>query len=109
MTAQELPAAAQQFIDGTNAEDRETMLGAFTQDGEVVDFGRTFVGPAGIGGWSDRENIGTHNRISIQRVVESNGVFSAAITVTGKGYNGRGTFEFHLATSGRIQRLIITG
>lgn len=109
MTAHELPAAAQQFIDGTNAEDRATMLAAFADDGEVDDFGRTFVGSTGIGGWSDRENIGTHNRISVQRVVESNGILSAAITVTGTGYNGPGTFEFHLAPDGRIRQLVIRG
>ena len=104
-----LPAAAQQFLDAANAEDRAALLAAFADDATVDDFGRLFTGGSGIGGWSDRENIGTHNRITVQRVSETDRNTLAEITVAGAGYNGRGTFEFRLAPDGRIQQLIIRG
>jgi hypothetical protein len=108
VSAGSLPAAAQRFIDATNAEDRAALLGAFTPTGTVDDFGRTFTGPGEIGTWSDRENIGTHNRITVQRVTETDELILAHITVTGAGYNGDGTFAFQL-DGNLIQGLTIRG
>lgn len=104
-----LPAAAQEFVDATNGEDRAAMLAAFCADGVVEDFGRVFTGPDEIGAWSDRENIGTHNRIAVRGVRIAHQAAYADISVAGDGYNGTGTFEFRLASDGRIQRLVITG
>ena len=101
-----LPEAAQKFIDATNNEDREALLDVFTPTGTLDDFGRTFTGRKEIGVWSDQENIGTHNRITVQRVTETSETILAEITVSGLGYNGRGTFVFHL-TDHSIQRLTI--
>jgi hypothetical protein len=74
----------------------------------VDDFGRTFTGPSEIDEWSNRENIGTHNRITVQRFTKTNGLILADITVTGAGYNGSGTFAFQLAGN-LIQELTIRG
>lgn len=108
MTAEGLPPAAQQFIGATNAEDRTALLAAFAETGTVDDFGRTFTGPQAIGAWSDRENIGTHSRITVDRVSPTDDGVTAGIAVTGSGYNGTGSFEFQLA-DGLIQRLTIRG
>jgi hypothetical protein len=108
VSAGNLPAAAQRFIDATNTEDRAALIGAFTPTGTVDDFGRTFTGPGEIGAWSDRENIGTHNRITVQRVTETDELILADITVTGAGYNGGGVFAFQL-DGNLIQGLTIRG
>ncbi|WOF23920.1 nuclear transport factor 2 family protein [Microbacterium betulae] len=109
MSAHELPAAAQRFIGATNAEDCVGLLAAFADHGVVDDFGRLFTGHEQIGEWSDRENIGTHNRITVQRVTRTPGGTLANITVTGDGYNGGGTFAFGLDTDGLINILTIRG
>lgn len=109
MSAEDLPPAARRVIDATNAEDRSGLLAAFAEDGVVDDFGRVFAGHEQIGGWSDRENIGTHNRITVQRVTDSDGEIVADITVTGAGYNGGGTFAFTFTPDGLIADLTIRG
>ena len=109
MSAKTLPAAAQRFIDSTNAENRAGMLSAFAPNGVVDDFGRIFTGHAEIGGWSDRENIGTHNRITVQQVTASGDTTLADITVTGDGYNGGGTFAFTFTPDELIGNLTIRG
>lgn len=107
MSRQSLPSAAQRFIDATNAEDRAGLLAAFAGNGVVDDFGRVFTGRAQIGRWSDRENIGTHNRITVQRLTTSGETTLADITVTGDGYNGDGTFGFTFTPDELISNLTI--
>jgi hypothetical protein len=101
--------AAQRFVDATNAEDGPGLLAAFDDEGTVDDFGRLFTGHAQIGEWSNRENIGTHNRITVQRVTDTGGTTLADITVVGNGYNGGGTFAFTFTPHGLIDTLIIRG
>lgn len=62
MTGAQIDGPVREMIDATNAEDRDRLLRAFAPDAVLIDFGRRFVGHEEIGGWSDRENIGTHNR-----------------------------------------------
>lgn len=109
MTSPALPSAAQQFIDATSAEDRASLVAAFARNGTVDDFGRIFTGADAIGTWSDRENIGTHNRITVRGVTERADVTTADIAVSGDGYNGPGTFAFHFDEDGLIQDLIVRG
>lgn len=106
MTA--LPEAAQRFIDATNDEDRAALVGAFIESASVDDFGRVFTGPDEIGAWSDAENIGTHNRIRVLQVTAASDSVIAAISVSGDGYNGEGSFTFRLEGD-RIRELIIRG
>ena len=108
MTGPELSVAARRFIEATNAEDRDALVDAFTATGTVDDFGRTFVGADEIGGWSDAENIGTHNRIRVHQVTGTPEVVHAEISVTGSGYNGTGTLTFHL-DGDLIEELVIRG
>ena len=51
---------------------------------------------------------GTHNRITVQRVTETDELILADITVTGAGYNGGGVFAFQL-DGNLIQGLTIRG
>lgn len=103
-----LPEPAQRFIDATNSEDRAGLLAAFAPDAVLDDFGRVFTGLSAIGSWSDAENIGTHNRIAVHRVTGTADATLADISVTGAGYNGPGTFLFHLRGA-QIQGLTIRG
>lgn len=56
------------MIEATNAEDTQAFLATFAEDAVVDDFGRWFVGRGEISAWSERENIGTHNRIEVTGV-----------------------------------------
>ena len=54
----DLPSPVREFVDTVNAHDEEGFLDAFTDDGYVDDWGRTFTGREAIKGWSDKEFIG---------------------------------------------------
>jgi hypothetical protein len=96
-----------EMIEATNTENRTRLLGAFANDAVLVDFGRRFVGREEIGSWSDRENIGTHNRLTVTGVSRQGKKVDVAIEVSGDGYNGSGHLRFVLADS-LITRLDIT-
>jgi hypothetical protein len=96
------------MIEATNTEDSEAFLAAFAEDAELVDWSRRFAGRAEIARWNAQENIGTNSRIAVTGVQRSGGRTDVAVTVTGNGYNGTGTFAFELR-GGRIQRLVISG
>ena len=98
--------ALRRMIEATNREDTQAFLDAFADDAVVDDFGRIFNGKAQIKGWSDRENIGTHNRIEVTSVSSDRLVIG--IRVSGDGYNGDGTFTVH-SRGGKIWHLRIRG
>lgn len=87
--------AVQRMIEATNREDTQAFLGAFADAAVVDDFGRVFTGKAQIKGWSDRENIGTHNRIEVTSVSGDGDRVVLKVKVSGDGYNGDGTFAIH--------------
>ena len=87
-----LHTAVRRILEATNAEDREGFLAAFTPDAVVDDFGRRFTGHDQIAAWSDTENIGTHNRITVTDARPQDRGVVLDIDVRGDGYNGTGTF-----------------
>jgi ketosteroid isomerase-like protein len=108
MTEAQIDGPVREMIEATNAEDRDRLLAAFAPDAVLVDFGRRFVGREEIGGWSDLENIGTHNRITATNISPSSEEVEVEIEVTGDGYNGTGLLSFAL-DGDQITTLQITG
>lgn len=107
VAATELEPVIRAMIDATNLEDRASLLEAFAGEALLIDFGRSFAGREEIGRWSDQENIGTHNRISITGATRRDAVTSVAVEVSGQGYNGPGTLHFTVEGA-QITRLEIT-
>ncbi|MEU0463679.1 nuclear transport factor 2 family protein [Amycolatopsis sp. NPDC006131] len=92
----ELPPAVQQVFDATNRGDSEAFVDAFTEDGQVDDWGRTFTGRAEIAGWNDRENIGVQAHFEVRDARTTGDTTTVTLQVSGNGFNGPGTFEFVL-------------
>lgn len=55
---EEVPAAAQAYVDAVAAEDLEALVDAFHPDARLIDVGREFNGRDEIRGWADNEVIG---------------------------------------------------
>ena len=96
------PTPIREFIEATNAGDSERFVAAFN------DWGREFHGHRGVSTWDRTDNIGKKSRFQLHsvRAGGSPGEFRADITVTGDGYNGRGTMAFTL-NGDLISRLVI--
>jgi ketosteroid isomerase-like protein len=103
-----LPAAILDFLDGTNASDRERFLGAFADDAVLDDWGRSFAGRERIAEWNENENMGVQSHFDVRGFSVNGNVYAVSIAVTGNGYNGGGTMAFTLEGD-RISRVDITG
>ncbi|MDQ0382087.1 nuclear transport factor 2 family protein [Amycolatopsis thermophila] len=102
----DLPAAVRRMFDATNRGDSEAFLDAFTEDGQVDDWGRTFTGRDELAGWNDRENIGVQAHFDVTGSRTSGDTTTVTLQVSGNGFNGPGTFEF-VVRDDRIARLRI--
>jgi hypothetical protein len=107
--APELPRAIRDFVEGTNAGDRERFLSAFAADAYLNDWGREFHGRDGVASWDGTDNIGRQAQFSMHALVpgERPGTYRLRLTVGGNGYNGPGDFEIELDDDGLIVRLVI--
>lgn len=96
MTTQNIPEPVASFLERVNAHDSDAFLDAFTADGEVDDWGRSFVGRDAIEGWSDKEFIGSQGVLTVEEVDTS----GDAVTVVGdwrsNHANGRSRFVFEV-------------
>jgi hypothetical protein len=101
----ELDPPIKLMIDATNRGDSAAFLTAFEDDAVLVDWGRTFTGKSAK--WNADENIGTQNHLRVTGVHRSAAQLRVTVAVTGKGYNGDGTFVFELGASG-IRRMVIS-
>ncbi|WP_018655637.1 nuclear transport factor 2 family protein [Actinomadura flavalba] len=91
-----LPEPVASFIDTVNRHDREGFLDAFTEQGFVDDWGRTFTGRAEIDGWSQKEFIGATGTLTPEETT----VDGDTVTVVGDWRsahaNGRSSFAFRV-------------
>ncbi|WP_424937015.1 MULTISPECIES: nuclear transport factor 2 family protein [Bacteria] len=94
MPALDIPEPVSSFIAAVNRHDEQAFLDAFTEDGAVDDWGRTFPGRQEIKRWSDKEFIGSAGILTPEEVH----VDGTAVTVVGdwrSNYaNGRSRFVF---------------
>ena len=75
----EIPEPIASFIDAVNRHDEAAFLDAFTDDGYVDDWGRTFRGRDEIQGWSAQEFIGAEGTLTPTVVTEE----TDGVTVVG--------------------------
>lgn len=102
----ELPAPIRCFVDHSNRGDSAAVVGCFTADAVLDDWGRRFKGHAGIAAWDRSDNTGVRAHLEVSSVVQVDGTYDVAVTVSGGGYNGSGHMHF-LLRDGRIARLKI--
>lgn len=60
-----LPSEIQRVVDAINAADTEAFVAAFTEDGQVNDWGRILTGRDGVRSWSETDAIGQKAKIDV--------------------------------------------
>jgi ketosteroid isomerase-like protein len=103
----QLPEAVRRLVEATNAGDGAAFVDAFTEDGVVDDWGRTFRGPVEIGRWNEAENIGVHAQFRVQDFTADGDTVTARFAVSGGGFNGPSTFTFEV-DGDRVRSMRIT-
>jgi hypothetical protein len=101
-----IPAPLQRLLDAANGRDTDAFIAAFVDDGTVDDWGREFVGPDAIRGWSDREFIGKRVSLEIRDVRQDADLTVVTAQVGGDGFNGPSHFSF-LLSGARVSRMTI--
>ena len=108
MTQLHIPEPVASFLEAVNRHDPAAFAAAFSTDGVVDDWGRTFHGADEIARWSDKEFIGSRGTLRPDEVT----VDAGTVVVTGDWRstwaNGRSRFEFAVHR-GRIERMTIGG
>jgi hypothetical protein len=93
----ELPDVVNRVLDAANDGDLAAFLAEFTADGEVDDWGRTFIGPAAITSWSDAEFIGKNVSLDVIDVAVRDADWTITAQVGGDGFTGPSHFTFRVA------------
>ena len=101
-----IPAPVERLLNAANGHDTDAFIAAFVDDGVVDDWGRQFVGPEAIRGWSDRELIGKRVSLEIRDVRQDADLTVVSAQVGGDGFNGASHFGFLLRGS-RVSRMTI--
>jgi hypothetical protein len=101
-----IPAPVERLLNAANGHDTDAFLAAFVKDGAVDDWGREFVGPEAIRGWSDREFIGKRVTLEIRDVRQDGDTTVVTAQVGGDGFNGPSHFSF-LLRGARVSRMTI--
>jgi ketosteroid isomerase-like protein len=105
---QQLPAGVLRALEATNAGDAAAFVAAFTEDGVVDDWGRTFRGHEEIARWDAGENTGVRAHMEVQSWHTDGDTTTVEVAVTGGGFTGPSTFAFQ--TQGDLVRSMrITG
>jgi hypothetical protein len=104
-----LPGSVDEFIAGTNAADVDAVVAAFTDDGAIEDWGRTFTGHDGVRRWTEGESIGVQQSFEVTSFRVEGRTVVVMVEVAGNGFTGPSTFTFELADDDeRIRRMVIT-
>jgi hypothetical protein len=106
--AEQLPAPVDAFVEAVNRHDAIAFLAFFPPDGVVDDWGREFVGPDAIRGWSDVEFIGAEGTMDVRSVSEHEGVVTVIADWRSTHANGLSSFAF-ACEGDRVTRLTIRG
>ena len=107
MSTPDIPEPVASFIETVNRHDDEGFLDAFTEDGVVDDWGRTFTGRDEIKAWSDREFIGSQGVLTVEEVSTDGGQVTVVGDWRSTHANGRSRFVFDVAGD-RLARMTIS-
>lgn len=106
MTDHTIPEPVASFLERVNAHDEQAFLDAFTDSGQVDDWGRTFTGRDQIRAWSDKEFIGSRGTLTVEEASAA----GSTVTVVGDWRsdhaNGRSRFVFEIA-DGKLVKMTI--
>lgn len=94
MTDLNIPEPVASFIAAVNRHDDLAFLDAFTPDGAVDDWGRTFTGRERIKAWSDREFIGSNGVLTPVEVTREGDQVSVVGDWRSNHANGLSRFTF---------------
>ncbi|MFC0531542.1 nuclear transport factor 2 family protein [Phytohabitans kaempferiae] len=94
MTAVKIPEPVASFIDAVNRHDEDMFLDAFTADGVVDDWGRTFTGRDAMKRWSDKEFIGAKGTLTVEEVAVRGDEIAVVGDWRSNYANGRSMFVF---------------
>lgn len=107
MTTPSLPEPVATFIERVNAHDEQAFLDAFTPEGVVDDWGRTFTGRDAIQAWSAEEFIGSRGVLSVEEVSVDGDVVTVVGDWRSHHANGRSRFVFDVSGD-RLARMTIS-
>lgn len=107
LTRDELPAAAQSFVDGWQAGESDNVDALFTEDAVVSDQGETFRGRKEIRRWIDESIHLFTTTLTFLGAREVDGMVGASYRLEGDFPGGVAELEyqFHLDDEGRIVQL----
>ncbi|MGP9489207.1 nuclear transport factor 2 family protein [Glutamicibacter sp. AOP33-2CA-4] len=96
MAAPTIPEPVAAFITAVNNHDEQAFLDAFTPQGAVDDWGRDFTGRDQIKTWSDKEFIGSHGTLTVEKVERVGGSIAVIGDWRSNHANGRSKFVFDI-------------
>lgn len=107
LESNELPAAAQGFVDGWQGGDADKVAAPFTEDAVVSDQGETFRGLSEIRGWIDGSIHLFTTTLTLLGARDVDGMVGASYRLEGDFPGGVAELEyqFHLNDSGKIVQL----
>lgn len=106
MSTPTIPEPIATFFANVNSHDKDAFLAAFTADGVVDDWGRTFTGPSEIEAWSDNEFIGSRGTLTVEEVQDDSGTITVIGDWRSNHANGRSAFTF-VTDGGLIAKMSI--
>ncbi|GAA1406545.1 hypothetical protein AUR04nite_05800 [Glutamicibacter uratoxydans] len=106
MSSISLPEPVASFWEAVNAHDEQGFLDAFTAEGAVDDWGRTFTGRKEIKAWSDREFIGARGTLEIHSASDENGQIIVVGDWKSNYANGLSKFTFE-TSGGKLDKMTI--
>ncbi|GAB3354059.1 nuclear transport factor 2 family protein [Amycolatopsis echigonensis] len=96
MSEVEIPEPVASFVDAVNRHDDAAFLDAFTENGVVDDWGRSFSGRQKIKEWSDVEFIGSRGILTPEEVTASGDTVTVVGDWRSNHANGRSKFVFEV-------------
>lgn len=106
-TSMQLPAVLDRFVAAVNGGDTAAFLDFFPENGVVDDWGRRFIGPAAISGWSHKEFIGAKGILTVKSVRQTGNEVDVRAGWKSSFHSGDSRFVFVL-DGDKIREMRIT-
>ncbi len=97
----EVPAPVQAVVDAINDADYDAFVAAFTDSGEVNDWGRVLSGPAGVRSWAETDAIGMNARMTVLEAATDGDVTEIRFDWKSNRFTGQST-AFVTVVDGKV-------